>query len=223
MSQRSLASRIWYELLRHFLYLVGVAAYGLRISGRANVPTSGGVLVVSNHQSHFDPPLIGACCPRRLNFLARLSLFRFAPFRWLIESLDAIPIDRDGLGLSGIKESLRRLKRGEMVLMFPEGTRTRDGEVAPFRAGFTFLADRSGAWILPVAIEGAFDAWPRKQKLPGLGTIHIHFGEPIPPAEIKGRNESELLAEVERRVRECHAILRQHPPFSEKARNRRVE
>ena len=101
-----------------------------------------------------------------MNYLARETLFRFAPLGWLIHSLDAIPIDRDGLGLNGIKESLRRLKRGEMVLIFPEGTRTRDGEMAPFRPGFTVLAARSKAWILPVAIEGAFDAWPRSRKLP---------------------------------------------------------
>ena len=78
-----------------------------------------------------------------------------------IQSLDAIPIDRDGLGLGGIKESLRRLKRGEMLLIFPEGRRTDDGEVADFRPGFTALAVRSKVAILPVAIEGAFAAWPR--------------------------------------------------------------
>ena len=165
------------------------------------------MLVVSNHQSHFDPPLVGAGCPRRMNFLARETLFRFAPFRWLINSLDAIPIDRDGLGLNGIKESLRRLKRGEMVLIFPEGTRTRDGNVADFRPGFTVLAARAKAWILPVAIEGAFAAWPRWKKLPGLGTIHVHYGEPLPPEEVVATDERELVAEVQRRVRECHAML----------------
>ena len=66
----------------------------------------GGVLVVSNHQSHLDPPLIGIGCPRRMNYLARDTLFRFAPFAWLIRSVDAIPIDREGIGLGGIKEAL---------------------------------------------------------------------------------------------------------------------
>ena len=149
MSDRPLISRLWYEFLRAGINLGGSLAFGLRYSGRENIPRSGAVLVVSNHQSHFDPPLIGAGCPRRLNYLARETLFRFAPFRWLIKSLDAIPIDRDGLGLNGIKESLRRLKRGEMVLIFPEGTRTNDGEVVAFRPGFTVLAARTKAWILP--------------------------------------------------------------------------
>jgi 1-acyl-sn-glycerol-3-phosphate acyltransferase len=208
MSERPLISRVWYEFLRWGVRMTGMLAYGVRYSGRENIPPSGAVLVVSNHQSHFDPPLVGAGCTRRMNYLARETLFRFAPFRWLIHSVDAIPIDRDGLGLGGIKESLRRMKRGEMVLIFPEGTRTRDGNMGRFRPGFTVLAARAKAWILPVAIEGAFAAWPRWQKLPRLGTIHVCFGEPIPPEQVVAWGERELLAEVEQRVRACHAMLR---------------
>ena len=220
MSKRSLANRLWYQILRWLICLAGTLAYGLRYSGRKNIPKTGPVLVVSNHQSHFDPPLIGAGCWRRMNYLARKTLFHFAPLGWLIRSLDAIPIDRDGLGLNGIKESLRRLKQGEMVLIFPEGTRTGDGEIAPFRPGFTVLAARSKAWILPVAIEGAFDAWPRSRKLPSLGTIHVVFGKPFSPEEVAGRDERELVAEVERRIRQCHAVLREDPAFAGKTMSR---
>ena len=150
---------------------------------------------------------------RRMNYLARDTLFTFPPFRWLIHSVDAIPIDREGIGLSGVKESLRRLKRGEMVVVFPEGTRTRDGEIGRFRPGFTALASRSGAAILPVAVEGAFAAWPREQKFPGRGRIFVRYGPPLQPEEIRGRDERELLVEVERRVHQCLADIRQHPGF----------
>ena len=217
MLQRTLASRLLYEFLRWVICLVGTLVFHLRYSGRENIPKTGAVLVVSNHQSHFDPPFIGAGCWRRMNYLARVTLFRFAPLGWLIHSLDSIPIDRDGLGLGGIKEALRRLKRGEMVLIFPEGTRTSDGKMAPFRPGFTVLAARMKAWILPVAITGAFDAWPRTRKFPGRGTIHVHFGKPIPPEKVANCDDRELAAEVERRVRECHAALRKHPVFSGKS------
>ncbi len=207
-AERPLSSRAWYESLRVLAQLSAVLAWHIRHSGQENIPKSGGVLVVSNHQSHLDPPLVGMACSRRMNYLARDTLFGFAPFRWLIQSLDAIPIDREGIGLSGIKESLRRLKRGEMVLVFPEGTRTPDGSIQPFRPGFTALAVRSGASILPVALDGAYQAWPRRQRFPHPGRIHVHYGPPILPNRVKSLAERELLAEVEERVRACHGVVR---------------
>ncbi len=216
MSQRSLPSRAWYAVLQRITQLVAVLGYRVRCSGIHNLPAAGGVLVVSNHQSHFDPPLVGLASHRRMNYLARSSLFGFPPFRWLINSLDAIPIEREGIGLGGIKESLRRLKRGEIVVMFPEGTRTPDGEIGPFHAGFTTLAVRSGAHILPVAIEGAHDAWPKRSRFPRRGTIHVHYGAPLAPAEIARLSDEDLQAEVRRRVAECLAVLRRHPQFAHK-------
>jgi 1-acyl-sn-glycerol-3-phosphate acyltransferase len=208
MADRSLAKRLWYDYLHLVCRLLGVALYHVRCTGRENVPATGGVLVLSNHQSQFDPVLVGLAIDRRLNYLARETLFRFAPFRWLINSLDAIPIDRDGLGLAGLKETLRRLKRGELVLIFPEGTRTPDGEVHPLKPGFSALAQRCDVLLLPVAVDGAFDAWPRWQALPGLATIHVHIGEPISHERAKAFDERALVVEVERRMRDCHKVVR---------------
>ena len=202
-SKRSIISRLWYELLCRLLQLMAVLAYQIRFTGRENIPAAGGVLVVSNHQSHLDPPFVGIGYPRRLNFLARQSLFDFAPLGVVIKSLDIIPLDRQGIGISGMKESLRRLKRGEPLVIFPEGTRTRDGRIGRFMPGFTALAARSGSAILPAAIDGAYQAWPRHKTLPGFGRIRVHYGRPIMPDEIAALGEKELMAEVERRVREC--------------------
>jgi 1-acyl-sn-glycerol-3-phosphate acyltransferase len=201
---RSLLSQLWYRLSRRTIWAFAVLVYRARWSGRENIPHEGGVLIVANHQSHFDPPLIGGGCRRRINFLARATLFNVPVLGALIRSYDAIPIERDGLGLGGLKESLRRLKRGEMVLIFPEGTRTGDGNIAPLRPGFTMLAVRSGAHILPVGIEGAYAVWPRQQKFPGRGRMCVHFGPAIPPTEVQQRSEDELMAEVERRIHACH-------------------
>ena len=136
MAQRSAAKRLWYGFLQVFCRLLTLAVCRIRVVGREHVPQKQGGLLLSNHQSHLDPVLLGLACDRRLNYLARESLFRFTPFRWLIQSLDAIPIDREGVGLSGLKETLRRLKQDELVLIFPEGTRTRDGEISPLKPGF---------------------------------------------------------------------------------------
>jgi 1-acyl-sn-glycerol-3-phosphate acyltransferase len=210
MAQRSLPQRLWYDALRVVCRLAAILVFRIRCRERQLVPSAGGGLVMSNHQSHLDPVLVGLATDRRLNYLARDTLFRFAPFRWLINSLDAIPLDREGLGLGGLKETLKRLKRGELVLIFPEGTRTRDGEVGTLKPGFCALARRAGVPLLPVGIDGAFDAWPRSQLLPGPAVIHIQFGEPLGPDDIAKLDDRELVAEMDRRIRECHARARQY-------------
>jgi 1-acyl-sn-glycerol-3-phosphate acyltransferase len=209
MSQRPLAKRLWYGFLHLTCRLLSVVVFRTRIAGREYVPRTGGALVLSNHQSHFDPVLVGLASHRRLNFLARQTLFRFAPFRWLINSLDSIPIDRDGSGVGGLKETLKRLKRGEFVLIFPEGTRTSDGEIASLKPGFVALARRAGVPLLPVAIDGAFQAWPRWQKLPGRSVIHIAFGPVIEPELIARLDDEQLVAEVGARMDACFAVARQ--------------
>jgi len=214
----SLANQIWYKLTQRTLQLLLACLYRVRRWGIENIPAEGPVLLAPNHQSHLDPPLVGSCCPRQVSYIARASLFNFAPFAWIMHSFGAFPIERDGRGFAGIKETLRRLKRGDVVLIFPEGARTYDGQIAPFHSGIRTLALRSGATIVPVAIEGTYQAWPRQRSFPRLGTIHLRFGEPIGPGEIQELGEAALVAEVEQRVRRCHAQVCKHPAV---ARNRR--
>ncbi len=205
---RSVARRWGYSGARMLARLVGVTAFGMRCAGRDHIPTSGPVLVCANHQSHFDPVLVGLCSDRPMNYLARDTLFNIPGFRQLIEFYDAIPIDREGTGLAGIKETLKRLKRGEMVLIFPEGSRTRDGELAALKPGFLTLARRSQAAILPVGIDGAFDSLPRNCCCPRITTICVCIGSAIMPADAAERNDESLLAEVARRMQECHRQAR---------------
>ena len=165
-------------------------------------------MLLSNHQSHLDPPFVGLIVPRRVNFVARNTLFKNRFFAWLINSLDAIPIDREGLGLSGLKETMRRLKRGEIVLLFPEGTRSPDGEMQPLRPGFSALVQRTGVPIVPVALDGAYQAWPRKAKFPRPGRIQIVVGEPISVETAKSLDDRALVALVDQRIRACFAEAR---------------
>lgn len=200
---------MWHGFLRFIAELTAVTVFQFRFHGREHVPSSGGALMLANHQSHLDPIMIGLATERRLNYVARQTLFRFVPFRWLIASLDAIAIDREGSGLGGLKETLKRLKRGEIVLMFPEGTRTRDGEVYAMRPGFILVARRAGVPLVPVAIDGTFDAWPRQRRLPRPAVVHVQFGEPIETNTIESMTDEQLVGEVERRIRDCHARARQ--------------
>jgi 1-acyl-sn-glycerol-3-phosphate acyltransferase len=207
--QRTLAQRFGYDVLRVLARMAAVGLFRLRVEGRENWPATGGGLVCANHQSYFDPPLVGLTCPRRMNYLARDSLFRVPVLSQLIAFLDAIPIDREGGGLAGLKETLRRLKGEELVLIFPEGTRTRDGEVAPLKPGFIAVARRSQAPLVPVALDGAFQAWPRTAWLPRLTRLAVVIGPPIGPAEVESLSDDELLAELEQRMLNCHSRARE--------------
>jgi len=205
---RSLVKRVGYNVLRLTLQLVAVFGYGLRVIGRENWPQTGGGLICANHQSMFDPPLVGLTCQRRMNYLARDTLFPIPILGSLIRFLDAIPIDREGVGLSGIKETLRRLKAGELVLIFPEGTRTSDGEIKPLKPGFISLARRGNVPLVPVGLDGAYQVWPRTSKLPRLGRVAVAIGEPITVEQIAAISDEELLAELQKRIHTCHESAR---------------
>jgi 1-acyl-sn-glycerol-3-phosphate acyltransferase len=206
--KRSLPKRWFYAGVALSCFLGALILFRLRCRGRHEIPREGSVLVCANHQSIMDPVLVGAVSPRRLNYLARRTLFQNRFFGWLITFLDAIPIDRDGMGIQGLKETLRRLKRGEMVLIFPEGTRSSDGEMQPLKPGFYAVARRSGASLLPVAVDGAYQAWPRGARWPRLTRIAVQFGPCISPEEIAEMTQEQLLAELERRLQVCHAAAR---------------
>jgi 1-acyl-sn-glycerol-3-phosphate acyltransferase len=196
---------VWYQALRMLICVLACPLFCIRRFGGHHLPRRGGALLASNHQSNLDPLLIGQAVPRRINYLARRTLFRFFLFRWLIESLDAIPIDRDGSGIGGIKETMRRLRRGEQVLMFPEGTRTRDGEMQPLKPGFCSIVRRSNVPIVPMAIDGSFQAWPRTRKFPRRGVVHIHIGRPISQSEQAECSDEQLIEIVRQRIAECLA------------------
>ncbi len=206
--KRTLAKRCGYSLLYVLSRLFGVLFYRLRLAGQENEPLTGGGLVCANHQSFLDPILVGITFRRRLNFLARETLFKVPLFGTLIRFLDAIPLDLNGSGLGGLKETLRRLKDEEFVLIFPEGTRTRDGEMLPLKPGFCGVARRGKVPLIPVGIDGAYQAWPRHAKLPRLGRISIVMGVPISPEEVSQMTDEELVIELERRIKKCHQDAR---------------
>ncbi len=177
--------------------------FRFRSEGRHYLPTDGGGLILSTHQSNFDPVLVGLTSPRRLNYLARKTLFRSKIFGTLIRFLDAIEIDREGGGLQGLRETISRLKHGELVLIFPEGTRTVNGEIGELKTGFLAIARRSAVPLIPCAITGAFEVLPRGTKLPAFRPIAVVYGPPIRSEEFLDRSDDELLAMVRDRLYAC--------------------
>lgn len=196
----SLVRRVGYAATHIAARFFAILAFRIRVHGRRYGRPSVGGLVCSNHQSYLDPVLVGLALDRRLNYLARASLFRNALFRKLIEFYDAIPIDRERNSFAGLRETLDRLKRDELVLIFPEGTRTETGKLQPLKPGFCSVARRSGKPLFPVAIAGAYEAWPRTQWLPTPAVIDIVFGEPIAAERIGELTDEELLKELAERL-----------------------
>ena len=161
---------------------------GWRASGRHNMPATGAVLLVADHLSFLDVFLLGIASRRPLNFVARSSLF-FPVLGFLIRSVGTFPIQRAGMGASGMKETLHRLRRGGIVTLFPEGTRSRDGKLAPLKSGIAVLVSRAGVPVVPAGIAGT-SAWPRSRLLPVPRPVRIHFGPPIRPEDIAGMESS---------------------------------
>lgn len=201
--RRGPAKAFWYWLSSSALWIGFRLFYGLRVRGADAVPMTGPVVLLANHTSHLDPPLIGGATRRQLSFLARDTLFNGA-FGWLIRSYDALPVDRDGSGLAGIRATLKRLKQGGAVLLFPEGTRSPDGRMQPFKPGFVALVKRTGASIVPIGIAGAHAAWPRGSSRPRLGgRIAAYYGEAIAPERLADLDDEALVALAAERVAEC--------------------
>ena len=146
--------------------------------------------------------------PRECHFMARDTLFRNPYFGGLIRALNTFPIKRGTADLVGIKEALRRLKSGALVITFPEGTRSVDGRVDSFQAGVLALARRTGAPVVPAAIEGAGNAWPRGG-MPRPARVMVEYGRPLPEAVVHDTNHEVAAAELTARVRALHNHLRQ--------------
>jgi 1-acyl-sn-glycerol-3-phosphate acyltransferase len=153
------------------------------VRGRQHVPPSGGMVVAANHISFWDPPLIGAALPREVHFLAKEELFHTPGLGWAIRGLNAIPIRRGVADLSGLSRALDVLQRGRALLMFPEGSRMRDGELHPARPGVGMMAVQADVPVLPCYISGS--GRPRKWMLGGA-RVRIWFGPVRPWRDLVG-------------------------------------
>jgi 1-acyl-sn-glycerol-3-phosphate acyltransferase len=168
-----------YHLCTHLTKFVAANFFRLQIHGRENVVEEGPAILAMNHQSFLDPPLAAICCYREIHFLARKTLFDVPLLGPLIRHLNVIGVDRDGTDMSALKTVIRLVKSGGCTIIFPEGTRTRDGNLQPARSGLGLVIAKTLAPVVPIRVFGAFDAFPRSSKFPRRTTITLVIGEPL--------------------------------------------
>ncbi len=198
---RSVPGILFYGVVKNAAWLALRLLLGLRVLGAEKMPRNGGVLVVLNHQSHLDVMLVGASLPRHVVYLARATLFKNRLFGWFIRMLNAVPLKQSGADTAAIRAALEQLERGRVVLIFPEGTRTEDGGMRPFKRGVWLLLSRAKCPVLPVGIDGAFDAWPRGRGSPRLLSgcrVEMQIGEPIDAASLLAMGPDAGLAHLGR-------------------------
>jgi len=140
---------------------------------------SGPLVLAVNHASFVDPPLAGICSHRGVYYLARKSILKWPILGPLFPAMNVIPVERDGNDLSALREVIRKIKEGNGVVLFPEGTRSTDGQLQPARAGIGFVIAKTGAPVLPMRIFGSFDAFPRDAKFMCFPQITVVLGQPL--------------------------------------------
>jgi 1-acyl-sn-glycerol-3-phosphate acyltransferase len=168
-----------YKLGWLFFRTVFATYFRWRVFNPDRVPQTGGVILAANHASYLDPPLVGSGLHRPINYLARESLFRFPIMGAVLRSWNAVPVDRDGGGARGLKIILERLLNGAGIILFPEGTRCRDGKLQCGQAGIGLIVAKSTAPVISVRVFGTFEAWGRNQKIPLPKKITVKYGEPM--------------------------------------------
>jgi 1-acyl-sn-glycerol-3-phosphate acyltransferase len=159
--------------------------FGWRAYGASRVPLEGPVVLAANHASFIDPPLVGSGVKRQISFLARDTLFRNPVLGAILRSWEVVPVDRDGAGASGLKAILDRLMAGGAILLFPEGTRTRDGRLQPARSGIGLTVIKSSSPVVPVRVFGTYEAFGRHHRLPRPRRVIVKYGEPMKFAALR--------------------------------------
>ena len=189
--------RLWYRFCRSLFRVYFRLYHRGKIYNAERLPRDGTVILAGNHMSFLDPPFFGLACEREAFYLARDTLFRNPIAGWVLRSWNCVPINRDRGDIGATRAVLRLLNEGKAVLMFPEGTRSKDGQLQEPHAGVGMIVARAQCKILPMRIFGTERALPRDTSFPHPTQVIIKFGEPFSysfPADFDKLRGEELKA-----------------------------
>lgn len=173
----------------------------LKIRGAKNIPDRGGVLLASNHASFLDPPVVGVGYRGRpVHFMARDTLWNSKFGTWWMTKVGCIPVSRGTGDIKALKLTIKALKEGKVVSMFPEGTRTEDGELQEAKGGIGFIIEKSGCVVVPAYIDGTYKAHPKGTKFIKPSKVTITYGKPITQEDFQALGSG-------RKAYDAHAAL----------------
>lgn len=158
-----------YAIIQPILRVFYRALFFVRISGKENVPKTGGFVLSANHKSAFDPPLLGSFLPRRMQYLAKRELFKYKFSNWFLRGIGAVPISRGGSDIATLKTIISLLKNNGIITVFPQGTR-KNKDINDVKSGAVLFAIKSQVPIVPAAIIGDYKFF---------GGLKVHYGKPI--------------------------------------------
>lgn len=180
-----------YKAVKLIITVILTTIFRWRITGLENIPSSGGVIIAPNHISLWDPPLVGCALPRTVHFMAKEELFAIPVFNWIIRQLQAFPVKRGAADRNAIRKSIELLQQGEVLGLFPEGTRSKNGQLGEPEQGVAMIAVKAGVPIIPAAITGTNQPFYR------LPRFTVAFGKPIAiPSGRVGKEELELISKT---------------------------
>ncbi len=192
-TRASIWVRITYRISRAVMWILCKLWFRLRRRGVEQVPTQGPVVLAANHQSYLDAVLLGITCPRRIRFLARGGLARVPLLGAWMRAVGAFFVGEAGTTQLGMRQALAVLGLGEVVALFPEGSRSRTGHLAPFQRGALLLLKKSAAVVVPVGIRSSFHAFPPGSIFPRPLRCAVHYGAPMAAAEVLAEGGLEIL------------------------------
>jgi 1-acyl-sn-glycerol-3-phosphate acyltransferase len=199
----------WYFTVYHLTRLIARVFFRFRIRHPERMIQEGPVILAMNHESYLDPPFAGIGCRRAIYFLARKSLFDVPVLGWILPKLNVIPVDQEGGDRTALKALIRILRANHCALVFPEGSRTLDGNFQPAQPGIGFVIAKTLAPVVPMRIFGAHRALPRGGGKLRFCRITIAIGEPLrfSAAEVEGYGR-EVYPRLSQRVMDAIATLK---------------
>ncbi len=183
----------WFRAIGSLVRVLSRLLFRIEVHGHEHLPEERPLIYAPTHRSFLDTPFLSAVVKEPCRFLAKESIFRYRPFNVLFRKLGAIPVDRERGGHTALRSCLRVLAAGESLVVFPEGTRNVGPTVGPVHDGCAYLAIKSGALIVPIAIGNSERVLPRGAKFPRFAKVRIEIGAPISPQGLDARGDAARL------------------------------